>query len=123
MKSLSFACLIGVILLIFYIFVLGAFYSKNPNQEFPVLRNRIGTILWHSGDNFNKNPGHEDHIYCFYPSSQASYPNRGGEYIIKRVQSFGDCQGWHGSVIFNEGWWVSEREKIWWNEDQYQKQG
>lgn len=88
--------------------------------ESPALRVRLGTILWHSSDTKNFQPINNlsTHIYCYYPKSQAVYDNKGGEYIIKKVEDLKECRDWYGSVILNEGVWVSEREKIWWSQSQ-----
>lgn len=97
-------------------FYYSLFYSnlvyKAPIEEFPSLRDRLGTILWHSTGT-EKNA----HVYCYYPTSKENYKNKGGEYIIKRADSINDCEGWLGAALFNEPKWVSEREKIWWNKE------
>lgn len=107
------------LLTLFYITIFNVFYSKKEAEAFPHLRARFGTILSHSSD-INSKTGInslEEHAYCYYPSSQASFNNKSGEYIIKKVTSFEECSSWLGAVIFTEGSWVSEREKLWWNMD------
>ncbi len=88
------------------------FHKTDPAEDSPVLRARLGTILWHSSGKDGPS-----HTYCYYPKGSTQYTNKGGEYIIKREDSE-DCSGWYGQVTFNEGYWVSEREKIWWSEEQ-----
>lgn len=103
---------------------LNMFQSKPESQEFPALRERFGTILSHSDAQQKRNQIYVDldnkefHTYCYYPSSATEYSNKSGEYIIKRVENFDDCQGWHGIAQFREGPWVSEIEKIWWSKEQ-----
>ncbi len=95
-----------------------SFISPNPIREFPSLRARLGTILWHSSDR-TTSPNlttREIHIYCYYPSKDADYTNKGGEYLLKRVSVLEDCSQWHGAVFLEEDEWVSEREKIWWSD-------
>ena len=93
--------------LIYFLFVgLG-----NRFSEIPILKERFGTIMWHSNDkdgiylgSFN-NPNTVDHIYCYYPKASTN-----SKILIKR-QDNGDCSDWYGSVIFREGSWVSEIQK------------
>lgn len=93
----------------------------------PELRARLGTIISHSSDRKGRSgeamldPNSKSHTYCYYPKGSTLYPNKGGEYIIKREDS-GDCSGWYGQAIFHEGFWVSEREKIWWSKAQQQEE-
>lgn len=105
-------------LITFYLglFYLG-FYQVIGETSYPILRDRLGTILSHSSDVYSGsvNADHHDHLYCYYPSSQAVYRNKGGEFILLRVASIEDCRDFFGITIFNEGSWVSEREKIWWS--------
>lgn len=107
------------LLSLFYITIFNVFYSKEEVEAFPHLRARFGTILSHSSD---INPkidinSLEEHAYCYYPKSDASFENKAGEYIIKKVVSIEECSSWLGAVIFTEGNWVSEREKLWWSMD------
>lgn len=107
----------GLLLIIFfiswYLLFYQVFISKNSDSvNSPELRARLGTILWHSSG-IDGPP----HIYCYYPKGSTQYQNKSGEYIIKREDS-GDCSGWYGKAVFNEGSWVSEKEKIWWNQQQ-----
>lgn len=107
----------------YYIFYLIFFNKNSIVEEYPQLRARFGTILSHSSDRNGRageamyDPNSVPHNYCYYPKGATQYSNMGGEYIIKREDS-GDCKGWYGQVIFYEGSWVSEREKIWWNKEQ-----
>lgn len=110
MKIISFF----LFLIVWYYLCFTNFIEKDfTNQDSPQLRARFGTILWHSSDK-----GGEEHLYCYYPKGVAAYPNKGGEYIIKRVEKMEDCKNWFGMATFNEGAWVSEREKIWWSKSQ-----
>ena len=118
-------------LLIFILLLIGwyySFYQLFLIKDFeigssPQLRNRLGTILWHSSDKNGKtdgaifDPNYVAHTYCYYPKGSTIYSNKAGEYIIKREDS-GDCAGWLGKVIFHESFWVSEKEKIWWSKKQ-----
>ncbi len=82
--------------------------------EFPSLKHRLGITLWHSGDK-----GGQPHLYCVYPKSSATILNRSGEYILKRADSFLDCRFWFTMLIFNEPEGVTEKDKIWWNEEEF----
>lgn len=101
------------VLLNFYLFIYYQFFYKTPSEEFPRLRHRLGTILYHSDTE-----GSSLHYYCYYPKSTAMLNQRSGEYLIKRVNSYGDCKDWYGVSLYKEGAWVSEIEKIWWNKAQ-----
>lgn len=105
----------------FYFVAYTVFLKKDRGEEFPILRERLGTILFNSSKDHSgltaldlKN----DHIYCYYPGGAAVYPGKSGEYIIRKVTHLLDCQGWYGAAIFSEGNWVSEIEKIWWSKQQ-----
>lgn len=104
----------------FYLFYQIFIFKDYSTGDSPSLRTRFGTILWHSEDpkNYQQVDNLSSHIYCYYPKSQAVYENKGGEYIIKRVEDIKECQDWYGSVVLNEGAWVSEREKLWWSKSQ-----
>ncbi len=99
---------------IYYAFTFQVFANRTYVKDPPEFRARLGTILYHTDT-----PGTAFHTYCYYPTSAVSYPHKAGEYIIKRVSSFKDCEGWLGTAIFKEGWWVSEREKLWWDGDYF----
>lgn len=107
-----------LLLILGYYFLAFSFFTKaKENEPFPYLRTRLGTILYKSSTP-PKDPAYistVEHIYCYYPSENVSFQNKGGEYIIKRVDSYQDCSGWHGATVFREGAWVSEVEKLWWN--------
>ena len=84
-------------------------------MEYPHLKERLGTILWHSSDkdgvyqgSYN-DPYAVDHNYCYYPKPEAETT-----LVIKRVDS-GDCSQWYGQIIIREGDWVSEQEKFQWD--------
>ena len=103
-----------------------AFIKKSEPSEFPLLRARLGTIIYHSSDANGvyegalNDPNAVWHTYCYYPKGSTQYENKSGEYLIKRADSFWECnEGWYGSFMAKEGWWVSEKEKIWWSEEQY----
>ncbi len=89
--------------------------KKDHVDDSPVLRARLGTILWHSGD---RTTNGSYHLYCFYPSSKANYDNKSGEYIIKRANKLDECNNWYGKAMIYEGSWVSEKEKLWWSKEQ-----
>lgn len=114
--------ILGIVLYLvghYYLIYISAI-KKYPYSEFPALRVRWGTMMHHSSDGQGRYAGAVDdpkavaHIYCYWPKGGIQYPNRGGEYIIKR-QDDGNCEGWYGKAIIYEGWWVSEREKLWWS--------
>ncbi len=122
MKREFFLLILGIFT--WYSFSYQLFISKVEDVgESPQLRARLGTILWHSSDKNGKtggavsDPNAVAHTYCYYPKGDTTYPNKSGEFIIKREDK-ADCSGWYGQAIFHEGSWVSEREKIWWNKDQ-----
>lgn len=101
------------------------FREDEVDKEFPILRARFGTILSHSDavQNYRQNidlTDKEFHTYCYYPGESVSYTGKSGEYFIKRVDKIEDCTGWNGVAQFREGYWVSEREKIWWSYEQKQ---
>lgn len=117
-KKIRLILIIALFLFGYYQLIYSLFYQNSlPGQtaqipvenQYPVLRARLGTILSHSSDF-----GGQEHLYCYYPHTNSLYDNKSGEYIIKRADKIADCQDWYGMVIFNEGWWVSEKEKIWW---------
>lgn len=115
----------------FILFLIGWYYicfitfidKDHSLEDSPILRTRLGTILWHSSDLNGKtgeavyDPDSQAHIYCYYPKNEAEYERR-GEYIIKRVENISSCRNWYGAAIFHEESWVSEREKIWWSKNQ-----
>lgn len=110
MKIVYFA----LFLIAWYSIVFTNFIEKDfSNQDSPQLRARFGTVMWHSSGQ-----GGEEHLYCYYPKGTATYTDKGGEYILKRVEKLNDCSNWFGMATFNEGAWVSEREKIWWSRNQ-----
>lgn len=120
-KKLKTISLIAVFLLTVYGFVALNFILKKPISEFPELRARFGTVMWHSEDSngiLDASIDPELHTYCYYPSSGVSYPLKGGEYILKRVKNYQSCNGWYGIVELKESYWVSEREKLWWDNNQ-----
>lgn len=124
LKRLSFYSLIAVLVGGYILTGLTMFQSKPEEKAFPYLRERLGTILSHSDVERKRNQkfidldNKEFHVYCYYPSSSTEFSNKSGEYIIKRVENYSDCQGWHGVAQFREGPWVSEIEKIWWSKEQ-----
>lgn len=116
--------LLLILLFAWYYFFAQFFIIKGIKIEnSPQLRARLGTILWHSSDRNGRtdeaiyDPNSVAHTYCYYPKGSTQYFNKSGEYIIKREDS-GDCSGWLGQAIFYEGYWVSEKEKIWWSKEQ-----
>lgn len=117
-------CILFGFLFLYYFICYKAFSASKPPNEFPVLKERLGTILFHSNDKDGifegslNSPDAVEHNYCFYPKGSTTYKNKGSEYIIKREDN-GDCSGWFGQVTFVEGSWVSEREKLWWSGQQY----
>lgn len=122
LKSEIFSEILTALLIIsFYFIGYTALLKKDRGEEFPTLRERLGTILFNSSKDYSGLTTDEfkkDHIYCYYPGSSTLYPGKSGEYIIRKVQDFASCRGWYGTAIFKEGSWVSEIEKIWWSKQQ-----
>lgn len=105
---------ITIFLSFWYITCFNVFIVKNNTVgDSPQLRARFGTMLSHSSD-----IGGDEHLYCYYPKGNTTYHNKSGEYIIKRAENINECNYWFGAVVFNEGWWVSEKEKLWWSDKQ-----
>jgi hypothetical protein len=105
---------VGIYLVVFYL----GFYVMLGDIRYPILRDRFGTILTHSSDpipNAKSLTDRREHLYCYYPSSQAQYKNKAGEFILMRAANIEDCQDFYGMASFKESPWVSEREKIWWS--------
>lgn len=103
-----------IFLISWYYLSYTTFIEKDHNNyNSPQLRARFGTIMHHTSGE-----GGEEHLYCYYPKGTTTYRSKAGEYIIKREDKIDDCNGWFGAAIFNEGYWVSEREKIWWSKKQ-----
>lgn len=113
-------------ILIYYSIIYFALIKETSGEEFPQLRARFGTIVYHSSDkdgiyqgSFN-DPEAVEHTYCYAPKAETQYEKKGGEYMLKRVDSFWEChQNWYGSFTAVEAPWASEREKIWWDREQY----
>ena len=106
-----FIFLIVLILWFLWGLIINFLFNTPHGKEFPQLKERFGTIMWHSNDkdgiylgSFN-DPNAVDHIYCYYPKGIAQ-----SKIILKR-QDNGDCSDWYGQVIFREGSWVSEAQK------------
>ena len=88
MKEFLIALIVTII-----IFLLFKFSFSFP--DYPMLRERFGTILHHSSDkdgvymgSYN-DPTAVDHIYCYYPKAAAN-----SKLLIKR-QDNGDCNDWY----------------------------
>ena len=119
--------IIGLGLLTYYFIVYGVFVQKYPIDEFPALRARLGTIIYHSSDkdsvfqgSFN-DPNSVTHTYCYYPKGSTQYPNKGGEYILKQVEDPLECsRDWYSSFTAQEGSWVTEKEKMWLTQQEYE---
>jgi hypothetical protein len=98
MRNLIAIFLIGFYYSLFYIF----FISPPKDTNEPILKDRFGTTIWHTGDK-----GGEEHIYCYYPGANSNTEG----YILKRVGTISDCHGWYGTAILYEGKWATEKEK------------
>lgn len=108
--------IVGAFMISFYGLMSLNFRNHKPENESNVLNHRFGTIMWHSSDKngiFQGNVDGQSHVYCYYPTKNAGHESK-GEYIIKRVNHLDECRDWLGTVIFKEDAWVSEREKLWW---------
>lgn len=114
MKILNLLLITAIFLAGYYLVVYRVFASTSTSKDLPQFRARLGTILYHTDT-----PGTAYHTYCYYPTSHINFDHRGSEYILKRVNTYKDCQGWLGIAIYKEGWWVSEREKLWWDGDYF----
>lgn len=108
MKEFFIAALITLIILLLMRILTGG-------MDLPFLRERFGTVMWHSSDKEGvylgsyQDPNAQDHVYCYYPTEAAQ-----SALMIKKVEKITDCQNWLGIAIFREGSWVSEREKYYW---------
>ena len=72
-----------------------------------MLRDRFGTTIWHTSDR-----GGVPHVYCYYPGKEIGYSPSTGKYVLKRVDTLSDCNGWLGMTILYESPEVSEKEKM-----------
>lgn len=110
---MSKAYFIAVFSLFYLVWALGVMVPLEVNNtKYPNLRARLGTVLHHSKDNTAPQTL-VYHNYCYYPKPAAD-----SKVGLKRVDS-GDCSNWYGQVLLPEAYWVSEREKYWWSENQY----
>lgn len=88
--------------------------------DYPYLRARFGTVLWHSSDSNGKflgaynDPTAVDHYYCYYPKTEAK-----SNIELKQVNNIGDCKDWYGAIAVREAGWTSEKEKYWWSREQH----
>lgn len=112
LKSAPFPYFLVGILFFYYLLAYFFFQRLQESSDVPVLRQRLGTVLWHLSDSNHQN--YPLHLYCYYPSGRVSFPGKSGEYLIKKVESLDQCQGWYGMAEASEPDQVSEREKIWW---------
>ena len=116
--------ILKVIIIMIVVFLFMFFWSKliitllsfGEEVDKPYLRERFGTIMWHSSDkdgiylgSYN-DPDAVDHIYCYNPKAEAH-----SKIYLKLAKSWEDCSNWYGAVIFREGAWVREREKYDWD--------
>lgn len=99
----------------FYLVIMFVFFPFESDLESPMLRARLGTVLWHSSDQngiyqaANQDYLAVDHVYCYYPKSAAA----SGLILVRKDD--GDCSNYLGEAIIHESPWVSEREKYWWD--------
>lgn len=98
----------------YYLLIQLNFFSKQPLEEFPSLKDRFGTMMWHTSDNqsFADLKSKQTSVYCYYPKGLKK-----GDYLLKEVKTIYDCQNYFGTVFFEENPVVTEREKFWWKED------
>lgn len=84
--------LLSILVILYYLFVYFAFsFSKNGIR--PVLKDRLGNILWQNTKISKNIQG--IHTYCYYPSKRVSNGTQ-GEFLIKRVGNLKDCSDWYG---------------------------
>lgn len=77
------------------------FNQTDSSNQAPVLKERLGTILWQfSHNNLSTLTG--SYVYCYYPFDSTQYENRGGENIIKQEETIYDCSGWFGVMTSDE---------------------
>ncbi len=91
-----------------YYFVFYLSFLKLNTSNAPILKERLGSVLWKAAHNPKRE---EFHTYCYYPKSRVSYAGIGDGYLIKRVESFKDCLGWYGIINVSEPKEVSEKDK------------
>ncbi|MBI4036906.1 hypothetical protein HY385_00595 [Candidatus Daviesbacteria bacterium] len=91
---------VGFLLFFYYVITFFLFGQTDAATQTSVLKDRLGTILWHAGQN-NLSTQTESHVYCYYPFGSTQYENRGGENFIKQESTIYDCNGWFGIVITN----------------------
>lgn len=114
-KHLRLGSLLTLMLFLYYLSVYLTFFKTDTTYNSPVLKERLGTILWQSAlkpEDAQFASG-QSHIYCFYPKAVNNQP-KPGEEIINRVQSIDDCHNWYGSVFIYESEYASEKDKIYW---------
>lgn len=92
--------------LVFYYMVCLFAFLIPKDSSYAVLKDRFGTILWHSSDKWG-----QESVYCYYPKNNAQF-DRGGERILIKVKSFTDCHNFFGTVIIHEPFWMSEKDKL-----------
>lgn len=96
-------------IIVYYAVLYGVISYRSSAEDTLVLKERLGTIMWHSS---KVSLLTEPHVYCLYPAGSTMYPSKEGEYILKRADRIEDCFGWFGMAIFYELPEVSEREKF-----------
>ena len=107
--------LLIIVLYPIWILLVLKLFATPYSPDYPMLKERFGTILWHSSDKDGVYLGSYndslavDHNYCYYPKPAANTT-----LILKRIDN-GDCSNWYGQVTFREAAWASEYHKYNWN--------
>lgn len=109
-KNFFFFLFIISILFTYYTLAYLVFIKKESISTYPVLKTRLGNILWQKPLVDKSTTLSKFHTYCYYPSNH----NNSGEYIIKKAERFKDCQNWYGIIEIQELENESEKEKIHW---------
>lgn len=97
-------------LVIFYGIAYFTLIRKNPPEDSPQLKLRLGTTLF--SHQTAATDSLTDNLYCYYPTAQATYPGKSGEYIIRRADNIKECNSWMGAAFLKENKETSERDKI-----------
>lgn len=111
LQSLKFYCLIIISIGIFMGTVYRSFGPQDiVNTGTPTLAARLGTVLWHPTQTITSQ--FSENVYCYYPKSDTQFEGQSGEYLIKKVTSYSDCEGWLGIVLMDESPLVTEKNKF-----------
>lgn len=116
MKKLALWVVEGIFITFYTLGTYSLFFLLPGPKITPVLNERWGNIIWRMGSK-NEVVFGEYHTYCYYPQASSQPKSLEGEYILKRVTSFTDCQEWFGIVETIEESGFTERQKLEWPDD------